>query len=182
MSKGTVNVPGASLLELKQVETVAKNAATAASNAETVAKNAATTASNAATAASNAESAAKTAAESAENAKKAAEEAAGNAGDGGGTSAVYTATIGTEWEEDADTGVKFQTVAIEGVEANHFAKIDAVMTHERTTEGYAAFVEEHNQFLECITNGDAETVDGGVKFYIYGEANTVEIPIVVEVG
>ena len=94
----------------------------------------------------------------------------------------YTATIGTVWEEDSETGVKFQTVALEGLTAEMTAKVDTVNTHDRTSDGYALFVEEQNQFLEFITNGDAETVDGGVKFYIYGEANTVAIPIVVEVG
>jgi len=32
-----------------------------------------------------------------------------------------------------------------------------------------------------VTNGYAETVDGGVKFVIFGDPNTVSIPIVVEV-
>lgn len=94
---------------------------------------------------------------------------------------VYTATIGTEWTDDVTTGVKFQTVPIADMTADMTAKVDVVNTHERTSEGYAAFVAEKNQFLDCITNGDAETVEGGIKFYIYGEANTVEIPIVVEV-
>lgn len=94
---------------------------------------------------------------------------------------VYSATIGTEWAEDEETGVKTQLVAIEGVLASHTGKVDVVMTHERTSDGYALFVEEQNQFLEFITNGDSETVDGGVMLYIYGNANTVNIPIIVEV-
>ena len=94
----------------------------------------------------------------------------------------YTATIGTSWTEDTATGAKYQTVSISGVTADMTAKVDTINTHDRTSDGYALYVEEQNQFLEFITNGDAETVDGGVKFYIYGEANTVEIPIVVEVG
>ena len=90
---------------------------------------------------------------------------------------AFTGIIGTEWTEDEETGVKYQLVEIEGVLASHeTAVLDAVMTHDRTADGYAAFVEENNQFLEFITNGDAETVDGGVMFYIYGEPNTVEIP------
>ena len=90
---------------------------------------------------------------------------------------AFSGTIGTEWTEDAETGVKYQLVEIKGVLASHeTAVLDAVMTHDRTADGYAAFVEENNQFLEFITNGDAETVDGGVMFYIYGEPNTVEIP------
>lgn len=94
----------------------------------------------------------------------------------------YTATIGTSWTEDTATGAKYQTVSISGVTADMTAKVDTINTHDRTSDGYALYVEEQNQFLEFITNGDAETVDGGVKFYIYGEANAVEIPIVVEVG
>ena len=90
---------------------------------------------------------------------------------------AFYGTIGTEWTEDETTGVKSQLVAVEGVLAAHnMGVVDVVMTHERTTEGYAAFVEETNQFLQYITNGDAETVDGGVMFYIYGDPNTIEIP------
>lgn len=100
---------------------------------------------------------------------------------GGGASAFF-GTIGTDWTEDVATGVKSQLVAIEGVLAAHqSACLDVIMTHERTTEGYTLFVEEKNQFLQYITNGDAETVDGGVMFYIYGEPNTVEIPFALEV-
>ena len=96
---------------------------------------------------------------------------------------AYFGTIGTEWTEDEATGVKTQLVAIEGVTADmHLAVLDVVNTHDRTISGYAAYVEETNQFLQYITNGDAETVDGGVQFYIYGEPNTVEIPFGLEVS
>ena len=99
----------------------------------------------------------------------------------GGASAFF-GTIGTNWTEDETTGVKSQLVAIDGVLAAHqSAVLDVILTHERTTEGYTLFVEEKNQFLQYITNGDAETVDGGVMFYIYGEPNTVEIPFCLEV-
>ena len=95
---------------------------------------------------------------------------------------AFFGTIGTEWTEDEETGVKSQMVAIEGVQASHtLGVLDVVMTHERTSEGYAAFVEETNQFLAYITNGDAETVDGGVMFYIYGDPNTISIPFALEV-
>ena len=100
----------------------------------------------------------------------------------GGGKRFYTATIGTEWTDDVTTGVKFQTVPIADMTANMNAKFDTVNTHTRTREGYALYVEEQNQFLEFITNGDAETVNGGIKFYIFGEPNTVDIPIVVEVS
>ena len=96
-------------------------------------------------------------------------------------SATYTATIGTAWVEDENTGVKIQTVSIAGVTAQNTANADHAYTGTGTAEDYAAFVEAENQFLDCITNGIAETVAGGIKFTIFGEANTVEIPIVVEV-
>lgn len=95
---------------------------------------------------------------------------------------TYTATIGTAWVEDENTGVKTQTVAIAGVTAQNTAIVDHAYTGTGTAEDYAAFVVAENQFLDCITNGYAETVDGGIKFTIFGEANTVEIPIVVEVS
>lgn len=92
------------------------------------------------------------------------------------------ATIGTTWVDDANTGVKTQEVAIPGVQASHTAKVDHVYTGSGTSEDYAAFVEAENQYLNCITNGYAETYDGGIKFTIFGDASTVAIPIVVEVA
>lgn len=100
-----------------------------------------------------------------------------NAGGSGEGTLKFYGTIGTNWTEDSTTGAKYQLVAIEGVTADmELGRLDTINTHDRTSEGYAAYVEEQNQFLTYITNGDAETVDGGVMFYIYGEANTVEIP------
>ena len=104
------------------------------------------------------------------------------AGTTGGKTSVFFGVIGTQWAEDADTGVKYQMVVVDGVlEAHQSATLDVIMTHERNNDGYATFVEEQNQFLDFITNGDAETVDGGVMFYIYGDPNTVDIPFCVEV-
>lgn len=100
----------------------------------------------------------------------------------GGGGATYTATIGTTWTEDSNTGVKTQSVAIPGVLASHTATVDHVYTGSGTSEDYAAFVEAENQYLNCITNGYAETYDGGIKFTIFGDANTVAIPIVAEVS
>lgn len=94
---------------------------------------------------------------------------------------VYTATIGTIWTENTETGVRSQTVAINGVTANNTAKVDVVYSGNGTSASYAAFVAAKNQFLDYITNGYAETVAGGVKFNIFGDPNTVEIPIIVEV-
>lgn len=95
---------------------------------------------------------------------------------------TYTATIGTTWVEDSNTGVKTQSVAIPGVLASHTATVDHAYTGSGTSDDYAAFVEAENQYLNCITNGYAETYDGGIKFTIFGDANTVAIPIVAEVS
>ena len=95
---------------------------------------------------------------------------------------VYTATIGATWTEDSDTGVNYQTVAITGVTADNTAKVDhSSASIDGTSDGYAVFVEEENQYLTHITNGYAETVADGVKFVIFGDAPTISIPIVVEV-
>ncbi len=95
---------------------------------------------------------------------------------------TYTATIGTAWVEDENTGVKTQSVAIAGVTAQHTAIVDHAYTGAGTSDDYAAFVEAENQYLNCITNGYAETYNGGIKFTIFGDANTVAIPIVAEVS
>lgn len=95
---------------------------------------------------------------------------------------TYTATIGTTWVEDENTGVKTQSVAIAGVKATNTATVDHVYTGAGTSDDYAAFVEAENQYLDCITNGYAETYNGGIKFTIFGDANTVAIPIVAEVS
>ena len=95
---------------------------------------------------------------------------------------TYTATIGTTWVEDENTGVKTQTVTISGVKASQTAKVDHAYTGSGTSDDYAAFVEAENQYLNYITNGYAETYDGGIKFTIFGDANTVAIPIVAEVS
>lgn len=95
---------------------------------------------------------------------------------------TFTTIIGTTWTENEDTGVKSQNVSITGVLAKHTAKVDHAYTGDGTTDGYAAFVEAENQYLTYITNGYAETYDGGIVFHIFGDAPTVEIPIVVEVA
>lgn len=97
-------------------------------------------------------------------------------------STTYTATIGTTWTEDSNTGVKTQSVAIAGVKATNTATVDHVYTGAGTSDDYAAFVEAENQYLNCITNGFAKTYNGGIKFTIFGDANTVSIPIVAEVS
>ena len=95
---------------------------------------------------------------------------------------TFVATLTTTWTENEDTGVKSQSVPITGVLAKHTAKVDHAYTGDGTSDGYASFVEAENQYLTYITNGYAETYDGGITFYIFGDANTVSIPIVVEVA
>ena len=97
-------------------------------------------------------------------------------------SATYTAAIGTTWVEDSNTGVKTQSVAIAGVTAQSTAMVDHVYTGSGTSDDYPSFVEEENQYLPYITNGYAESYDGGIKFSIFGDDNTVAIPIVAEVS
>lgn len=94
---------------------------------------------------------------------------------------LITATIGTNWVEDSNTGIKTQTVSISGITADVNAKVDNYYNGNGSSDSYSVFVEQQNQFLDCITNGFAETVAGGIKFTIFGDANTVNIPIIVEV-
>ena len=97
---------------------------------------------------------------------------------------VYEATIGTTWDENSETGVKTQTVLIpdSDIDEDSTAKVDhSSVSVDGTSDGYETFVEEENQYLTYITNGYAETVAGGIKFTIFGDPNTVSIPIVVEV-
>ena len=90
---------------------------------------------------------------------------------------VFTGTIGTTWTEK-DDGTKTQTVTIAGLTASNTAIVDH--SQDNITD-YDAFVEAENQYLTNITNGFAQTVNNGIKFTIFGDANTVAIPIVVEV-
>lgn len=101
---------------------------------------------------------------------------------GGGSSA--TAIIGTTWTENEDTGVKSQTISIPACTGadDEVAKVDVYYNGNDSTDSYATFVEQQNQFLEFITNGYGKTVEGAIVLYIFGEPNTVSIPIVVEVG
>lgn len=93
----------------------------------------------------------------------------------------FEATLGTTWTEDTTLGVKTQEVAIEGVLASHTAKVDHTYNGDHTAESYQQYVEAETQYQSYVTPGFAETYDGGVKFYIFGDAPTVEIPIIVEV-
>lgn len=95
-------------------------------------------------------------------------------------STTYAATIGTNWVEDDTTGVKTQQVAIEGITQDKTAIIDHVFNGTNTSEDYATFVEEENQYLTYITNGFAETYDGGITFTIFGDPNTIPIHVIVE--
>ena len=95
------------------------------------------------------------------------------------TTKVFTGTITTNWTENSATGVKTQTVGIAGITATNTAIVDHAGM-DRTSTDYNSFVQAENQYLTCITNGYAETVANGIKFYIFGDANTVAIPIIVE--
>ena len=95
---------------------------------------------------------------------------------------TFYATIGTNWTEDTTTGVKSQSIAIDGILASHTAKVDHIYNGDGSAESYPLFVEEETQFLNYITNGFAKTYDGGITFYIFDDANTVNIPVIVEVG
>ncbi len=95
---------------------------------------------------------------------------------------TFYATIGTNWTEDTTTGVKSQSIAIDGVLASHTAKVDHVYTGDGSAESYTVFVEEETQFLDFITNGFAKTYNGGITLYIFDVSNTVNIPIIVEVS
>lgn len=110
-----------------------------------------------------------------------------NSGASGASLKTYTATIGTTWEDELDlvgrpTGAKTQTVLIDGINGDYTAFVD----HNPPIQigRYNSFVEEENQFLTCITNGFAYTITkmngtGGIQFTIFGDANTVSIPIIV---
>ena len=60
-----------------------------------------------------------------------------NSGAPSASSKTYTATIGTTWVDDANTGVKTQTVAIAGVTAQNTANADHAYTGTGTAEDYA---------------------------------------------
>ena len=98
-----------------------------------------------------------------------------------GGSTFYEATIGTNWTENEDTGVKSQTIQITGVTDSKNAHVEPRYTGDGTSDGYAAFVEQKNQFFTCVTNGYAETVADGITFHIFGDVNTMSIPVLVEV-
>lgn len=91
---------------------------------------------------------------------------------------IYYGTIGTSWADDENAGTKTQTINIEGISTEHTGVLDIIY---KDGENYASFVEAQNQFLSYITNGYAETFNGGIIFTIFGDANTVEIPFILEV-
>lgn len=101
-----------------------------------------------------------------------------NSGFSTSSSKIFTGTLGTNWTKDEATGVRFQIVQIDGVLESHNGTCDHDDTSiNGTSDGYAAFVEEENQWLTKITNGrPVQTFDGYVRFEIFGEPNTVPIP------
>lgn len=94
---------------------------------------------------------------------------------------VYSGVIGTSWETNSSTGVKTQTVIVPGMSAEWDVNLDHVYTGNDSIDSYNEFIEAENQFLNYITNGFARTINGGILFTIFGDANTVEIPFVAGV-
>lgn len=93
---------------------------------------------------------------------------------------VCEAVIGTTWADGTVSGTKTQTVGIHAVRAEDTANIGCVYDGNGSAASYTAFAKQRGEFLTKISSGVAETVDGGIKFTITGEANTVDIPIRVE--
>lgn len=97
-----------------------------------------------------------------------------------GGSALFSATIGTTWDDNPLIGTKTQTVAVPGVTADMDVMIQPDYTGDGSEASYAAYVQAANQFLENISNGVAVTVEGGITFTIFGDPNDVTIPISIK--
>jgi len=98
---------------------------------------------------------------------------------------TYTATLyASKWKElDDGTGVKYYPLTIGSkVTEDSTAKVDVRYTGDGSSESYATFVEQQNQFLEYVTNGYGRTANLGMYLYIFGDAPTIDIPIVIEVS
>ena len=101
--------------------------------------------------------------------------------------------IGTVWKINESTGVKSQRVEVDGVTDRNNVFVDhssaSIVYNDETGEyeGYGAYVDEEKQYLNFITNGYAETYYdeesgiGGIEFFIFGDANNINIPIMIEV-
>lgn len=96
---------------------------------------------------------------------------------------VYEAVISaSNWTYYAELGIKEQIVPVANIISSNTARVDhANSSIDGTLNGYTRYVDEENEYLKYITNGYAETVNGGIKFVIFDEQNTIDIPIVIEV-
>lgn len=86
----------------------------------------------------------------------------------------------SSWIEDTTTGIKTQYVKIDRIREKNNVLINH-SSENIDTGGYQLFISEEDEYVSYITNGYAKPCDGGINFYIFGEANTIPIPIVVKV-
>lgn len=98
-----------------------------------------------------------------------------------GSGSVFEATIGTTWIENSANGTKYQDVMISGITADSNVRVSHVYNGDDSSASYNTFTEQRSQYLTYVMNGVAKTIAGGIRYTIFGDANTVEIPIVVEV-
>lgn len=100
---------------------------------------------------------------------------------GASSGSIFFKTIESDsWEEDEDTGLQKQFVAIDKIHETN----NVIVSHSSKsidTDGYDLFMAEDDEYLNYITNGYARTCNGGINFYVFGEVNTMPIPIVVKV-
>lgn len=102
-------------------------------------------------------------------------------GGSGSSVTVLTSVIGTAWTENEEAGIKSQTISLPGVTVDSCAKVSAYCENGFDEESAELYAEQQNQFNDLICNGFAQTGADTLTFYIFGDANTVEIPIIVEV-
>ena len=94
---------------------------------------------------------------------------------------VVDTTIGTSWTTDSTTGAKYQTITVTGATAARDARVGVRFASAKTAAGFTEYANQRNQFNQYICNGFAETGANTVTFWIFGDANTINIPITVEV-
>ncbi len=85
------------------------------------------------------------------------------------------------WSRARDTGVSTIAVAAAGIHADSILHVDHRFAGGSAPADYARYVTEENQFLDRITNGYALPYEGGIRFYVFGEPNNVDIPLAAEV-
>lgn len=93
-------------------------------------------------------------------------------------SKTFYANIGTSWIDDTDNNVKYQDIPIDGILESHTIIVDHAYIG---SEIYSVFKREDDEYIYYITNGFAKPYDGGIRFIIFGDVNTMVIPIIVKV-